>query len=220
MKDSVRYAVIAAAGMGSRLQRGIPKALVEVNGRSILSYQLELLRDFPHVRIVVGYHGEEAAAAAKALRPDIEIVVNRDYATTNTLQSYYLGVKDLDEPFLLLDGDIIPQRESLSAFLDYAQGETVIGIAPVNSEDAVFVHLDQNHCIHSFSRTARSEYEWSNIAVVHSKLLADKNTYVYQQLEHFLPLPACLVERLEIDTPKDIQYAQTVLSDPKYGYCW
>lgn len=218
MKECVRYAVIAAAGMGRRLQRGIPKALVEVNGRSILSYQLESLRKIPRVRIVVGYHGEAVAAAAKTLRPDIEIIVNQNYATTNTLQSYYLGTRDLDEPFLLMDGDIIPQQKSLDSFLEQAQEKTVIGIARVNSEDAVFVHLDQNHCIHSFSRTMRSEYEWSNIAVLHSKLMADKNIYVYQQLENFLPLSACIVERLEVDTPKDVQYAQLVLSDAKYGY--
>ena len=220
MDIMIRYAVIAAAGMGSRLQCGLPKALVEVCGRSILSYQLELLRDIPHVRIVVGYHGEEVSAAARELRPDIEIIFNHDYASTNTLQSYYLGVKDLDEPFLLLDGDIIPQRESLCAFLDKAQGDTTIGIAPVNTEDAVFVHLDQSHRISSFSRTVKSKFEWSNIVVVHSKLFSYENTYVYEQLEKILPLKACCIERLEIDTPNDIQYAESVLSDPECSYKW
>lgn len=220
MKATIQYAVIAAAGVGSRLGRGMPKALVEVNGRSIISYQLELLKEIPHVRIIVGYRGEAVAEAVQKLRPDIEVIYNREFAATNTLQSYYLGTKDLDEPFLLLDGDIIPQRDSLRAFLAQARGETTIGVAPVSSEDAVFVHLDQNHCIQSFSRTEKSAYEWSNIAIVHPRLLAYENTYVYEQLEKFLPLRACVVERLEIDTPNDIQYAQSVLSDPTRGYPW
>lgn len=220
MKTPIQYAVIAAAGMGNRLHRGLPKTLVEVKGRSILSYQLALLQEIPHVRIVVGYHAEEVVELAKKLRPDIEIILNQDFATTNTLQSYYLGTKDLHEPFLLLDGDIIPQKESLRAFLEQAQGETTIGIALVNSEDAVFVHLDENRCVASFSRTEKSQYEWSNIAVVDPKLLAYKNIYVYEQLSAFLPLRACTVDRLEIDTPNDIQYVETVLSDPKSGYQW
>ena len=220
MKPAIQYAVIAAAGVGSRLGRGMPKALVEVNGRSIISYQLEILKDIPHVRIIVGYRAEAVAKAAQRLRPDIEVIYNREFASTNTLQSYYLGTKDLDEPFLLLDGDIIPQRDSLHVFLEQAGGETTIGVSPVNSEDAVFVHLDQDHCISSFSRTEQSEYEWSNIAVIHPRQLAYENTYVYEQLEKFLPLRACVVERLEIDTPNDIQYAQSVLSDPARGYLW
>lgn len=220
MKTSLQYAVIAAAGMGSRLHRGMPKVLVKVNGRSIISYQLELLKEIPHVRMVVGYQAGQVIELVKKIRPDVEFILNQDFATTNTLQSYYLGTKDLDEPFLLLDGDIVPQKESLFVFLEQVQGENTIGIAPVNSEDAVFVHLDDNRCISSFSRTEKSEFEWSNIAVIHPQLLSNQNTYVYEQLEKFLPLKACCVERLEIDTPNDIRYAESVLSSQKYGYRW
>lgn len=212
MKPAIQYAIIAAAGMGTRLHRGMPKALVEVNGRTIVSYQMELLRDIPHVRMVVGYQAEAVIRTVKQIRSDVEFIINENYASTNTLQSYYLGCKDLNEPFLLLDGDIIPQKVSLQTFLEASNGNNLIGISEVNTEDAVFVHLDPNHCIQCFSREKKSGYEWSNIAVVHPKLLAYENTYVYEQLEKFLPLPARQVVRLEVDTPSDVQYAESILA--------
>lgn len=211
MKPPIQYAIIAAAGMGTRLQRNVPKLLAEINGRCIVSYQMELLKDIPHVRVVVGYQANQVIRTVKKIRPDVEFVLNKNYASTSTLQSYYLGCKDIQEPFLLMDGDIIPQKASLGAFLQAANGSSLIGISKVNTEDAVFVNLDQNQCIQCFSREKKSQYEWSNIAVIHPNLLAYENTYVYEQLEKFLPLPAHCIERLEVDTPSDIQYAESIL---------
>lgn len=218
MKSAIQHAVIAAAGMGTRLHRNMPKVLAEINGRRIVSYQMELLKEIPNVRIVVGYQADEVIQIVKEIRSDVEFVRNENYASTNTLQSYYLGCKDLQEPFLLMDGDVIPQKDSLEAFLREANGGNLIGISEVNTEDAVFVHLDQNHCIRCFSREEKSLYEWSNIAVVHPKLLAYENTYVYEQLEKFLPLPAKCVVRLEVDTPSDIQYAESILANTPEFY--
>lgn len=217
MKPAIQYAIIAAAGMGTRLHRNIPKVLAEINGRCIASYQMELLKEIPNVRIVVGYQADEVIQTVKKIRPDVKFILNENFASTNTLQSYYLGCKDIQEPFLLMDGDIIPQKASLDAFLQEANGSNLIGISKVNTEDAVFVHLDQNQCIQCFSREKKSQYEWSNIAVIHPNLLAYENTYVYEQLEKFLPLPACCIERLEVDTPSDIQYAESILlNSPQY----
>ena len=218
MKPAIQYAIIAAAGMGTRLHRNMPKALAEISGRKIVSYQMELLKEIPHVRIVVGYQADEVIQTVKEIRPDVEFILNENYASTNTLQSYYLGCKDLQEPFLLMDGDIIPQKASLDAFLQAADGGNLIGISGVNTEDAVFVHLDQNHCIKYFSRAQKSPYEWSNIAVVHPKLLAYENTYVFEQYEKLLPLPARRIVRLEVDTPSDIQYAESILSSTPVFY--
>lgn len=218
MKPPIQHAIIAAAGMGTRLHRNMPKLLAEINGRRIVSYQMELLKEIPDVRIVVGYQANEVMQIVKEIRPDVKFIVNENYASTNTLQSYYLGSKDLQEPFLLMDGDIIPQKASLDSFLHAANGGNLIGVSEVNTQDAVFVHLNQHNCIRCFSREEKSPYEWSNIAVVHPKLLAYENTYVYEQLEKFLPLPAKCVVRLEVDTPSDIQYAESILANTPEFY--
>ena len=206
MRD-IQHAVIAAAGFGSRLRQGIPKCLVEVNGHRIIEYQLTLLRDVPDIRIVIGYCGDEVEGIVKGLRPDVKCVRNSRFDTTTTLQSYYMGCYDIHDFFILLDGDIIPNKSSFRQFLSQFAGESMIGISPSSTQDAVFVHTDERNRITEFTRTDPSPYEWSNIAVLHSDLLMDEATYVYQCLEKNLPIQAAVVERLEIDTAPDMEAA-------------
>lgn len=202
-----QHAVIAAAGFGSRLNQGIPKCLVEIMGRKLIEYQLALLQAVPDVRVVTGYHAEEVERFVKALRPDVRCIHNDQFAHTSTLQSYYRGCHDIRDFFILIDGDIIPHKDSFRTFLSGFSGDNMIGISPAATEDAVFVHTNEARQITGFSRAEASPYEWSNIAVLHSDLLTDEPIYVYQCLERHLPLEALAVERLEIDTAADMEYA-------------
>lgn len=209
----IQHAVIAAAGFGSRLHQGIPKCLVEINGHKIIEYQLALLQDVPDVRIIIGYHGDEVARIVKALRPDIKCVSNPRYDSTTTLQSYYMGCNDIHDFFMLIDGDIIPHKTSFRHFLSQFSGENIIGISPASTQDAVFVHTDEQNRIVEFSRTKPSPFEWSNIAMLHADILADEPVYVYQCIEKKLPMQAVTVERLEIDTALDMQFALNAIKE-------
>lgn len=95
--NTLQHAVIAAAGFGSRLNQGIPKCLVEVNGHRIIEYQMALLRNIPDVRIVVGYHADDVIRFVRPLRPDIRFIVNERFDTTSTLQSYYMGCSGIPD---------------------------------------------------------------------------------------------------------------------------
>lgn len=211
----IRHAVIAAAGFGSRLHQGIPKCLVEIDGHKIIEYQLALLRDVPDVRVVVGYHGDEVVRAVKALRPDVTCISNPRYDSTTTLQSYYMGCHDIHDFFILMDGDIIPHKTSFRQFLSQFSGDNMIGVSPSTTQDAVFVHTDARNRIVAFTRTEPSSFEWSNIAVLHADILADEPTYVYQCLEKNLPIQAAAVERLEIDTASDMQFALNAMRETR-----
>src|SRR4051812_44980275 len=98
----IKHAVITAAGIGSRLGMNLPKCLVAVAGKSIIDYQLALLKEVEDIRIVVGFMQEQVIEHVKALRPDAIFVCNHQYASTTTLQSLFLGAKGLTEPFLAL----------------------------------------------------------------------------------------------------------------------
>ena len=56
--SSVKSVVISCAGIGSRLGLGLTKALVQINGRSLISWQLELFKDVEdiHIYYVNSYH--------------------------------------------------------------------------------------------------------------------------------------------------------------------
>jgi len=91
-----------------------PKSLVSVNGKPILFKQIENLRKngLADITVVAGYKAEVLRAALEAeypaIRyPDIRIVVNTAYATTNNMYSAYLARTALHgEPFLMLNADV------------------------------------------------------------------------------------------------------------------
>lgn len=45
MHESRQTIIISSAGTGTRLKRGIPKALLDIDGKPLIIRQLELLRD-------------------------------------------------------------------------------------------------------------------------------------------------------------------------------
>ena len=75
----VKHVVIACAGFGSRLGKKMPKCLVQVKGRTLLSYLLEMTQEIEDVRVVVGFHAEDVIAEALRCRPDVKIVSKRKY---------------------------------------------------------------------------------------------------------------------------------------------
>jgi len=49
---------------------------VQVDGHTLIDYQLDLLRDVPDVRIVVGFKEEEVIEHVRKKRPDAVFVRN------------------------------------------------------------------------------------------------------------------------------------------------
>lgn len=82
MSDAVT--VVSAAGLGTRLGLNKPKSLVEVAGKPVLQWQLEMLRDVEDVIVVAGFQAKAVVELVRDLRP-------RD--------------AHLPEPRLRLDGD-------------------------------------------------------------------------------------------------------------------
>ncbi len=216
--QTVEHAVIAVAGLGSRLGHGKPKCLVEVAGRRILDYQLELLRDVPDVRLVVGYLEHEVIEAAFRLRPDLTLVRNPSYRTTTTQQSYWLGSRHLRGPCLYLDGDIIFEPETFHAFLVQARTHApLIAVTQAKTEQAVFTAVQPGDAdpflsVTSFSRTDRSLWEWANLACLPPGLLEENGGNVFDRLSLHLPLRAQAIVCCEVDTEGDLAQAETFVA--------
>ncbi|MBK8074491.1 MAG: NTP transferase domain-containing protein [Kineosporiaceae bacterium] len=226
--SSVEHAVIAAAGFGSRLGRGMPKCLVEFRGRTLLDRQLELLAEVPDVRVVVGFRERDVIAHARALRPDVTIVRNPAYASTTTLTSYALGVRYLRWPALVMDADIVFEPDSFAAFLDAAAQAMahqpspalcppLIGYTDAKTEDAVYVTVDgagSEAMITGFARQVATPHEWANIALLPPGYCETGTGAVYERLSGDLPLPAAYVDSYEIDRPGDLDVAHARFTGP------
>ena len=172
----IKHVVISAAGIGSRLGLNKPKCLVEVAGRSLLDWHLERLQWAETVWLVVGFHEEEVIEHAIAIRPDLIIVRNPDYARTNTLQSIYRVSRHLGERLLVLDADTVVEPQSFSAFLQAADcHEQLIGVSPYITSDGVRVLLaGEGSHVSGFTREPRSAMEWTGIAVIRPELVRNE----------------------------------------------
>jgi len=209
----IKNAVIAAAGLGSRLGHGKPKCLVEVAGKPILEWQLRLLEEVEDVRIVVGYMEQDVVKLALSLRKDIIIVRNPAFRSTTTQQSYWLGGRYLRTPCLYMDGDIIFEPASFRDFLERAvEVCPLIGIAATKTEQAVFAETLQSEngdlMVTSFRRSEKTPWEWANIACLPEGMLEENGGDVFARLAKFTPLMAQGIECFEFDTDADLVQAE------------
>ena len=221
--------VIAAAGVGSRLGLGKPKALVEVEGRTIIERLLTgCLADEKDVRMVVGYQEQDLMEHVRAIRPDVIFIRNPDYRDGASRRSIALGTQAIKQPLIILDADLLIDRQSWQAFTAEAykrstQGSTqaeryLIGITPANSADAVFARTSGGTAsapaaVTGFTRKEPQAFEWANIACLDNSCFgANDKSYVYECIEPYLPLPSAVIELAEIDTPQDMEAAKKWLA--------
>ena len=200
----VKHVVIACAGFGSRLGKKMPKCLVQVKGRTLLSYLLEMTRGIEDVRVVVGFHAEDVIAEAFRCRSDVKIVCNDQYATTNCAYSYWLGTRDLTEPFVVVDGDMAVHKEDFLTFIEGIEpGKSVVGVCEAKTTDAVFVTMNQQKLVTAFARKPPTDLEWCGIAYFDGLVFHNDTQYIFNELEPGLPLPFHKFRCYEVDTPED-----------------
>lgn len=106
-------AIILCAGKGGRLRPltdDLPKCLLAFGTRTILDVALEHLGSagISDVVLVIGYH-HELVRRLCADRPGrkITFVSNDDYAITNTAVSLHLALAQMDDDFILINGDVL-----------------------------------------------------------------------------------------------------------------
>ena len=120
--------IICAAGMGTRLGIGTTKALVDIDGTPLILRQLELLKDYDDIRIVVGFQAERLITVVKEYRDDVMFCFNYQYETTGVADSLRKGLLTAREYILSLDGDIL----TISVYNDYNAGNKHYDISNAN----------------------------------------------------------------------------------------
>lgn len=161
---------------------------------------------------------ERVIQEVAAINSNIIFVDNIDFANTSTLQSNFLGARNVEGNALFIDGDMIISKKTAEDILHACDsGEMFIGVSRDISSEPVYAGVeDERVCWFSYSRI--SEFEWANVAFWNAKKLEYNNTHFYVQLEKHLPIKSVLIDRLEIDTPEDLRYVQNYILSHKEKY--
>ncbi|WP_027397954.1 NTP transferase domain-containing protein [Anaerovibrio lipolyticus] len=202
--QTAKSVVITCAGIGSRLGLGTTKALIDINGKTLIHWQLDLFKDVDDIRIVVGFEANLVVEEVRKYRPDAIFVYNHDYFNTKTGTSYYLGARDGNEFALEYDGDLLVHPDDIKMLLA-KEGEWV-AYADKRSEDAVYLSLNEKGEVTGFSRQ-NGDYEWTGPCCLRRDRIKYSSSNVFNVLEPYIPLPGVKIRACDIDTYGDYQRA-------------
>ena len=156
-EQQITTALLLAAGTGSRLHpftQYEPKCLTMVNGMSILERLVNNLdqHGFKRLVVVTGHLEHRIRDFLGDQFGDISIdyVFSPPYRTTNNVYSLWMAREAINEPFLLLESDLVfdgslldpmlyPDRIAVAKMQPWMNGTCVAGFCFL---------LQQNHSVH------------------------------------------------------------------------
>lgn len=197
---AAKSVVISCAGIGSRLGLATTKALVEIDGMTVIARQLQSLQKVDDIRIVIGYQANDVINEVRKYRPDAIFCYNHDYFSTKTGASFYLGSRHGNEYSIELDGDLLVHPEDMNMLLEQ-KGEW-IAYSDISSDDAMFVRVDDEGSVLSFSSES-GDYEWTGPACIRRDKLRYSSGHVFNMLEPSLPMRGIKIRACDIDTYDD-----------------
>lgn len=207
------------AGSGQRLGLGQTKALVDILGRPLIHWQLDLLEEVTDLRVVVGYNAPDVISTVTSRRPDAIFVINHDYAHTATGDSLLLAAEHAREKIFSFDGDLLIHPADVARLL---KAETdLLGVTAVTTDDPICVAVDavDGKRAQAFVRDVVTPWEWSGAAIcgrddlLESARHTTRPRHVYQLLESLLPIPVLAIKAREIDTSDDYARAISWMDD-------
>lgn len=208
--DREKSLVISCAGIGSRLGLGLTKALVQINGGSLISWQLKLFKDVKDLRLVIGFQGNEIIEEVRKYREDVIFCYNHRYFETKTGASFYLGARHANEEIIEWDGDLLVHPDDVKLLLS-TEGEWIC-YGEKTSEDAVFVHTNEKGEVVDFSRES-GDYEWTGPACMNKHNLTYCSQNVFNMFEPYLPMRGIKVRAYDIDTYNDYIRVSEITKD-------
>lgn len=202
-----RTVVISCAGMGNRLGLGSTKALVEIDGKSLIVRHLEMLENEKDIRIVVGYQAEKVIELVRNYREDVLFVFNHKYKETGTGASVAAAARYANEYILSLDGDLLIHPDDMKKILE-CDYEFVSGGIPTTDEPWMLQTYKENgkEFVKAFSHD-EGNYEWNGITQMKSSKMLKGTGHVFQLVEPYLPVPFMELRTKEIDTINDYERA-------------
>ena len=145
---AVSTAVILAAGRGMRLGddfRDRPKGFIPCQGTTLIERSINILRScgIGRVLIVTGHCADSYDELAGASGGFVTTLFNERYATNGSLVSMTVALAAIDEPFIVLDSDIVYERRGLAALLGAPMENAALVSGTTDSGDEYYSWTDE-----------------------------------------------------------------------------
>ncbi len=137
--------IILGAGQGKRLlplTENIPKALLDIGGRTLVGRQVDAFADcgITEFAVITGYGStemdEELQCIAGERNLAIRSVYNPFYCVADNLASCWMARHEMDGPFILVNGDNVFKAALVQSLLDQPNGEITAAINYKGQYDA------------------------------------------------------------------------------------
>ena len=136
----IEKAIVLSAGKGSRLlplTADRPKCLIDLNGRSLLEWQLDALQGagVADILVVTGF-AEHLVVDVAARRSGVRTLFNPFYHVADNLGSVWMARAELDRDTLLLNGDTLVSSRLLERVLRAGAGPIAVTVDEKEDYDA------------------------------------------------------------------------------------
>ncbi|MDC0230115.1 phosphocholine cytidylyltransferase family protein [Deltaproteobacteria bacterium] len=149
--SKISTAVILAAGMGIRLRNvtgQIPKGLLEIGGKSLISRSLENLKNEGIDRAVIVTGFQESLyhehLQPQADIPDLEFIHSKQFEETGSMHSLFVAKNFLQEDFLLLESDLLYESRALPSVINFEGPDVVLASGETGSGDEVYIYGEKS----------------------------------------------------------------------------
>jgi NDP-sugar pyrophosphorylase family protein len=170
VSDTIRHAVILAAGRGLRmmpLTADRPKAMAPFGGTTLIARGIdEVGRQIENVHVTVGYRA--AMLAEHVIHHGARSVINTD-GKSNSWWIYHSLLAKLDEPVFVLTCDNVLELDFARLAADYFEGGEpacmLVPVRPLPGLEGDYIFSDGN-VVERLSRTEPSEVYCSGVQVL------------------------------------------------------
>jgi len=241
-RKSNMKALILSAGQGRRLlplTDKCPKCTLPILGRSMIEWQIDELSTLgiDRITVVVGYGAEqvERLLTKRYAGNRVKLIYNPDFAESDNLVSCWMAREEMNEDFILLNGDTLFEVAVVKRLLEGpAWPLTVVTDKKITYDhDDMKVSLDGDRLVNIGKDIEPSETDGESIGMILfcgqgpelfrtalEKALenpsARKKWYlsVIQEMSRSMPVWTCSINGLrwcEVDYPEDLKSAQGVV---------
>jgi N-acetyl-alpha-D-muramate 1-phosphate uridylyltransferase len=196
---------IFAAGLGTRmveLTENSPKPLLEISGKTLLEYNLELALGFPFKRIIINTHyfPEKIVDFVKKFQathnnlPEIIIIHEPVLLETGGAIKNASKILDLDSPIFTLNSDVIIKTnqnvfEAMIEFRDDDKMDFLLLLQDYNNaigyKGAGDFDLGQDNELIGKTIETTLQYIYSGLSIIKPNLIAKNDNMIFSLKEYY-----------------------------------